>query len=76
LCAHSSALCYFGTLLKLEISQSCSHSEDCDRLLKPFLGICFCVFSGFLTLSEKHRIRMFEMRALKKMYGPKREVVT
>jgi len=73
---HSSALCYFSTLLKLEIPQSYSYSEDCDRILKPFLGICFCVFSGFHTLSGKHRIMMFENRPMKKIRGPKGEMVT
>jgi len=73
---HSSALCCFSMLLKLGIPQSYSHSDNCDRILKPFLGICFCVFGGFLTLSGKDRITMFENRAWKKIRGPKGEVVT
>ena len=34
-------------------------SEECYGILKPFLHICFCVFSRFLMLSGKHRLRIF-----------------
>jgi hypothetical protein len=30
----------------------------------------------FLTLREKHRLRVFENRVLRRIFGPKREEVT
>jgi hypothetical protein len=30
----------------------------------------------FLTLREEHRLRMFENRVLRRMFGPKRDEVT
>jgi predicted negative regulator of RcsB-dependent stress response len=41
--------------------------------------ILFVVWYGFktwsLTLREKHRLRMFENRVLRKIFGPKRDEV-
>jgi hypothetical protein len=31
--------------------------------------------NSYFTLSEKHRLRMFEKRVLRRIFGPKREEV-
>jgi hypothetical protein len=40
------------------------------------LGKCTFVRSWSLTLREEHRLRVFENRVLRKIFGPKRDEVT
>lgn len=64
-----------------------SQSESWNKLFKSFLGFLieyFCllpvVLYGYetcsLTLREEHSLRLFENRVLRKIFGPKRDVVT
>jgi hypothetical protein len=48
------------------------------RLYKTEIFLCFCtgVKLGLLTLSEEHRLRVFENRVLRRIFGPKRDEVT
>jgi hypothetical protein len=41
----------------------------CSAILQP-------VYTGSLTLSEEHRLRVFENRLLRRIFGPKRDEVT
>jgi len=42
------------------------------------MPLCFLasVLSGSLTLREEHRLRVFENRVLRRVFGPKRDKVT
>jgi hypothetical protein len=42
-----------------------------------YLCLMFCMHVKLgLTMRDKHRLRMFENRLLRKLFGPKRDVVT
>jgi hypothetical protein len=47
-------------------------------LLNAILYLWFCmgVKLGSLSLREKHRLRLFEDRVLRRIFGPKRDEVT
>jgi hypothetical protein len=74
---------------RLKSGNACCHSEQnilCSRLLsknlkiKIYRTIIFPVLYGCetwsLTLKEAHMLRVFENRALRRMFGPKRDEVT
>jgi hypothetical protein len=47
--------------------------ENCVRLIAVMCSVWFC---WSLTLREEHRLRAFENRALRRIFGPKRHEVT
>ena len=52
-------------------------STDCDLLLPLSISsVVFLKSSSSLTLREKHRLRVFENRALRRIFGPRRDGVT
>ena len=52
-------------------------STDCDLLLPLSISsVVFLKSSSSLTLREKHRLRVFENRALRRIFWYKRDVVT
>jgi hypothetical protein len=44
-----------------------------EKILSVFLYGCE---TWFLTLREEHRLRVFENRVLRRIFGPKRDEVT
>jgi hypothetical protein len=39
----------------------------------PLSAVSYCCEALSVTLREEHRLRVFENRALRRMFGPKRE---
>jgi hypothetical protein len=49
---------------------------EVDLIFTTLITSCFCSHCTWsLTLREEHRVRMFENRVLRRIFGPKREEV-
>jgi len=73
---NSGNACYHSVQNFLSSSLPCKNIKN--KIYKTIILpiVCYGCETWSLTLKEEHRLRMFENRVLRKIFGPKRDEVT
>jgi hypothetical protein len=63
-------------LIQEEIKRRLNSGNACYHSVQNFCPLVCCLRTWSLTLREEHRLRVFENRVLRRIFGPKRDKVT